>query len=144
MAAGTGGAVASDTVQATRAGLTVLAQGGTAADGAVAVASTLGVTDPFVAGIGGGGFVVIYLAHEHRVITIDGRQTAPAAFPENAFLDANGNAIPFFPQRVTSGMAVGVPGTLASWAAADRYGTLPLKRLIVDSHRLTATHTLSL
>src|SRR5881394_918800 len=124
VAVGTGGAVASVDADATRAGIQVLREGGNAVDAAIAANAALGVTEPFVAGIGGGGFVVIYLAHEHRVITIDGRETAPAAFPVNAFLDANGNPIvPFFPQRVTSGMTVGVPGTLGSWVQADHYGT---------------------
>jgi gamma-glutamyltranspeptidase/glutathione hydrolase len=130
LAIGSGGAVASVDPTATEAGIRILREGGNAVDAAIAANAALGVTEPFVAGIGGGGFVVIYLAHEHRVITIDGRETAPAAFPTNAFLDANGNPIPFFPQRVTSGMAVGVPGTLASWVQASHYGTMPLKRLL--------------
>src|SRR4051794_3011939 len=131
-AVGTGGAVASVDADATRAGIQVLRQGGNAIDAAIAANAVLGVTEPFVAGIGGGGFMVVYLAHEHRVITIDGRETAPQAFPENAFIDpATGQPIPFFPQRVTSGMAVGVPGTLATWAvAAKQFGTLPLARLL--------------
>src|SRR5690242_21756338 len=52
VAVGTGGAVASDDVEATSAGLDVLRHGGNAIDAAVAVAATLGVADPFVAGIG--------------------------------------------------------------------------------------------
>src|SRR5207248_7273305 len=132
VAVGTGGAVASVDADATRAGIQVLREGGNAVDAAVAANAVLGVTEPFVAGIGGGGFLVVYLAREHRVITIDGRETAPQTFPENAFIDpATGRPIPFFPQRVTSGMAVGVPGTLATWAvAAERFGTMPLKRLL--------------
>ena len=73
VAVGRGGAVASDSTVATNAGLSVLKRGGSAADAAVAVASTLGVTDPFVAGIGGGGYFVYYDASTHRVYTIDGR-----------------------------------------------------------------------
>src|SRR5450631_119315 len=69
VAIGTGGAVASDTVPATEAGLAILRRGGSAADAAVAVASTLGVTDPFVAGIGGGGYFVYYDAHTRRAST---------------------------------------------------------------------------
>jgi gamma-glutamyltranspeptidase/glutathione hydrolase len=132
VAVGTGGAVASVDPDATRAGIRILREGGNAVDAAVAANAVLGVTEPFVAGIGGGGFLVVYLAHEHRVITIDGRETAPQAFRQDAFLDpATGKPIPFFPQRVTSGMAVGVPGTLATWAAASsRFGTMPLKRLL--------------
>src|SRR5438094_43351 len=132
VAVGTGGAVASVDPDATRAGIQILREGGNAVDAAVAANAVLGVTEPFVAGIGGGGFMVVYLARQHRVITIDGRETAPQTFPANAFIDpATGNPIPFFPQRVTSGMAVGVPGTLATWAeAASQFGTMPLRRLL--------------
>ncbi|MBV9001643.1 MAG: gamma-glutamyltransferase, partial [Solirubrobacterales bacterium] len=127
VATGSGGAVASDTVQSTQAGLSVLAHGGTAADAAVAVASTLGVTDPFVAGIGGGGYFVYYDARTHRVYTIDGRETAPAADDANLFIDpTTGKPLPF-PTAVTSGLSVGVPGTLMTWQrAVDRWGRFRL------------------
>src|SRR6201996_9077313 len=127
VATGTGGAVASDTVPATQAGLRVLAHGGTAADAAVAVASTLGVTDPFVAGIGGGGYFVYYDARTHRVYTIDGRETAPAADTSNLFIDPSTGKPLTFPAAVTSGLSVGVPGTLMTWEqAAKRWGRFPL------------------
>lgn len=127
-ARGRGSAVASDTPQATSAGLTVLRRGGTAADAAVAVASTLGVTDPFVAGIGGGGYFVYYDAHTHRVYTIDGRETAPAAATSQLFTDpATGKPLPF-PMAVTSGLSVGVPGTLMTWnQALRRWGHFSLE-----------------
>jgi gamma-glutamyltranspeptidase/glutathione hydrolase len=122
VAQGSGGAVASDSTYATEAGLSVLRRGGTAADAAVAVASTLGVTDPYVAGIGGGGFFVHYDARTHQVSTIDGRETAPAADGPSMFLDASGKPLPF-PTAVTSGLSVGVPGNLATWQAAlDHWG----------------------
>jgi gamma-glutamyltranspeptidase/glutathione hydrolase len=132
VAIGTGGAAATVDADATRSAIEVLRRGGNAVDAAVAAAATLGVTEPYVAGIGGGGFMVVYLAKQHRVVTIDGRETAPQAFSEDAFIDpATGQPIPFYPQRVTSGMAVGVPGTLATWAeAAKLYGTKPLGRLL--------------
>jgi gamma-glutamyltranspeptidase / glutathione hydrolase len=132
VAIGTGGAAATVDPDASRAAIEILRRGGDAVDAAVAAAATLGVTEPYVAGVGGGGFMVVYLAGQHRVVTIDGRETAPQAFPEDAFIDPEtGQPIPFYPQRVTSGMAVGVPGTLATWAeAADLYGTMPLSRLL--------------
>jgi gamma-glutamyltranspeptidase/glutathione hydrolase len=138
VAVGTGGAVATVDPDATRAGVQILREGGNAIDAAVATAAALGVTEPYVAGIGGGGFMVIYLAREHRVVTIDGRETAPAAFQQNAFVDPQtGQPIPFYPQRVTSGMAVGVPGTLATWAeAAQRFGTMRLSRLLQPGRML--------
>jgi gamma-glutamyltranspeptidase/glutathione hydrolase len=131
-AIGTGGAAASVDRDATHAAINVLRHGGNAIDAAIAANATLGVTEPYVAGIGGGGFMTIYLAHDHRIVTIDGRETAPAAFPQDAFIDpSTGQPIPFSPERVTSGLAVGVPGTLATWAqAAQRFGTMPLSRLL--------------
>ncbi len=132
VAIGDGGAVASVDPLATDAGLAVLRSGGNAIDAAVATAAVLGVTDPFSAGIGGGGFMVIYLADEDRVVTIDGREEAPddPNFDEDVFLE-DGVPIPFFPERITSGLAVGVPGTFATWVRAlEDYGTISLAQAL--------------
>ena len=136
-ARGRDGAVASDTTQATQAGLAVLRRGGTAADAAVAVASTLGVTDPFVAGIGGGGYFVYYDARTRRVYTIDGRETAPAAATSQMFIDsATGKPLPFA-TAVTSGLSVGVPGTLMTWhQALRRWGRLSLAADLQPAERI--------
>ena len=122
-AVGYGGAVASDSLPATQAGVQVLRYGGNAVDAAVAVAATLGVSDPMVAGIGGGGYFVYYDAHTRRVYTLDGRETAPAADGPNLFIDpTTGNPLSF-PTAVTSGLSVGVPGTLRTWQTAlDLWG----------------------
>jgi gamma-glutamyltranspeptidase/glutathione hydrolase len=120
VATGSGGAVASADLTASRAGIAVLRAGGNAIDAAVATASTLGVTEPFVAGPGGGGFMVIYLARSHRVITIDGRETCPAGCSKTMFIDpATGQPLPFEQAR-RSGLSVGVPGMVATWARAVR------------------------
>jgi gamma-glutamyltranspeptidase/glutathione hydrolase len=131
VAVGTGGAVASDDVEATSAGLEVLRHGGNAIDAAVAVAATLGVADPFVAGIGGGGYLVYYNARTRQVSTIDGRETAPALADANLFIDpATGKPLAF-PVAVTSGLSVGVPGTLMTWQRAlDLWGTQSLAQVL--------------
>jgi gamma-glutamyltranspeptidase/glutathione hydrolase len=141
VATGTGGAAASVDRDATHTAIDVLRHGGNAVDAAVAANAVLGVTEPYVAGIGGGGFMTIYLARQHRVITIDGRETAPADMPQDAFIDPDtGQPIPFSPQRVTTGLAVGVPGTLATWAkAAQSFGTMPFSRLLQPAIQ-TARH----
>src|SRR4051812_19393002 len=132
IATGTGGAAASVDRDATQTAINILSKGGNAIDAAVAANATLGVTEPYVAGLGGGGFMTIYLAGQHKLITIDGREKAPQAFEQDAFIDPNtGQPIPFSPQRVTSGMAVGVPGTLAPWGQAlQSFGTMPLHRVL--------------
>lgn len=78
------------------AGIEVLGRGGNAVDAAVAAAATLGVTEPYSAGIGGGGFFVYFEVATHRVLTLDGRETAPAAMGATAFIDpATGQPLPF-------------------------------------------------
>ncbi|HEY2769267.1 MAG TPA: gamma-glutamyltransferase [Solirubrobacteraceae bacterium] len=138
-ATGRGGAVASDSETATQAGLAVLRHGGTAADAAVAVASTLGVTDPLVAGIGGGGYFVYYDARTHRVYTIDGRETAPAADNQNLFIDPSTGKPYDFPTAVTSGLSVGVPGTLATWQEAlSHWGRFALRADLIPAEAAAA------
>src|SRR2546423_5528963 len=126
-AVGTGGAVASVDADATRAGIDVLRHGGNAIDAAVAANAVLGVTEPYVAGVGGGGFMGVYLAREHRLVALDGRETAPRTFQQDAFIDpSTGKPYPFTPQRVTSGMAGGGPRTPAPRGPAPRkFGTPP-------------------
>ncbi|HEY6935057.1 MAG TPA: gamma-glutamyltransferase [Marmoricola sp.] len=121
VATGRGGAVSSVDRDATRAGINVLRHGGNAVDAAVATAATLGVTEPYVAGPGGGGFMVVYLARQHRVVTIDGRETCPARCTKKLFVE-NGKPLAFEEAR-HSGLAVGVPGMVAQWAqAVHRFG----------------------
>ena len=127
-ATGYGGAVSTVDPEASAAAIEILRDGGNAADAAVAAAATLGVTEPYSAGIGGGGYFVFYNARNGRVGTIDGRETAPEAMPNDAFIDpATGKPYNFTPELVTSGVSVGVPGTPATWERAlKRWGTLDL------------------
>ena len=131
-AVGYGGAVTTVDPEASAAALKVLKKGGNAADAAVAAAATLGVTEPYSAGIGGGGYFVHYDAKTGQVRTIDGRETAPAKMPTDAFIDkATGKPYTFTPDLVTSGVSVGVPGTLATWhRALKRFGTLSLAKAL--------------
>jgi gamma-glutamyltranspeptidase/glutathione hydrolase len=137
IAIGHGGAVATVDADATSVGIGILRRGGNAVDAAVATAAALGVTEPYSAGIGGGGFLVIYDARSGKVTTIDGRETAPAAFREDSFIDPDtARPIPFA-EAVTSGLGVGVPGTVRQWEQAlERFGTMPLRQLVRPAVRL--------
>jgi gamma-glutamyltranspeptidase/glutathione hydrolase len=136
-AMGYGGAVATVDPTATAVGLEVLRQGGNAVDAAVAAAATLGVTEPFSAGIGGGGFLVYYDARSRTVRTIDGRETAPATMGPDAFVDpATGRPYAFAEARI-SGLSAGVPGTLLTWGEALRnWGTRPLSAVLAPAARV--------
>lgn len=132
VATGTGGAVATISAQASQAALAILNQGGNAVDAAVAAAATLGVTDPFSCGIGGGGFMVIYLARDKRVITIDHRETAPGAVGPRLF-QQDGKPLDF-ETAVASGAAVGVPGTVRGWhEALERYGSMRFSQVLAPA-----------
>src|SRR5580693_10101079 len=123
VATGTGGAVASMDTDASQAGIDVLAHGGNAIDAAVATASTLGVTIPFVAGPGGGGFMVIYLAKTHQVVTINGRETCPGACTPTMFTDPKTGQPYGYDYASDQPLATGVPSMVATWAkAVGRYG----------------------
>src|SRR3712207_4016880 len=112
--------------RSTQVGLEVLAAGGNAADAAVAAAAALGVTEPYSAGVGGGGFFVYHDAATGEVTTIDGRETAPQAMGADAFLGEDGEPLPF-EEAVTSGLSVGTPGTPLTWQRVlDEFGTLSL------------------
>jgi gamma-glutamyltranspeptidase/glutathione hydrolase len=140
LAMGRDGAVASVDRRATEIGIAVLTSGGNAIDAAVATAAALGVTEPFSAGIGGGGFMLIYLKDSDRVITLDGREQAPVSATVDMFRDPSsptGENLPFFPNRISNGAAVGVPGTLATWSEAlQRYGTRSLAESLAPAIQL--------
>ncbi len=134
---GSGGAVTSVDRDASQIGIDVLARGGNAADAAVATAAALGVTEPYSAGIGGGGFLVYYDAATGKVSTIDGRETAPATFTPTTFLGSDGKTPLDFQTVVQSGLSVGVPGTPALWGKAlATFGTLSLNEALKPAEHL--------
>ena len=115
------GMVVAQEARAARIGVDILRQGGNAVDAAVATGFALAVTYPRAGNLGGGGFMVIHRADGEN-IAIDYRETAPAAAGPTMFLDADGN-IDSRKSRST-GLAVGVPGTVAGLALAhQRYGS---------------------
>lgn len=135
VAVGYGGAVASVDADASAAGIEVLKQGGNAVDAAVATAAALGVTEPYSAGIGGGGYFVYYDARTRTVHTIDGRETAPLTADKDLFTE-NGEPLSF-DEAVSSGLSVGTPGTPATWQKAlDEWGTKRLATVLRPAERL--------
>ncbi|WP_343954215.1 gamma-glutamyltransferase family protein [Nonomuraea longicatena] len=125
VAEGYGGGVATVDLDASKAALAVLRKGGNAVDAAVAAGAVLGVTEPYSAGLAGGGFLLYYDAGRRKVFTLDGRETAPRAMTATSF-----EGIPF-DQAVTSGLSAGVPGAVAQWdEALRRFGTTSLRQAL--------------
>src|ERR1700730_8933015 len=107
---------------AAKIGVDILRRGGNAVDAAVAVGFALAVTLPRAGNLGGGGFMLVYLAKEKKTVAIDYRETAPADTPRDAFLNEAGEAVAV--KSRDTGLAAGVPGTVAGLSLALRnYGS---------------------
>ncbi|HTH09728.1 MAG TPA: gamma-glutamyltransferase family protein, partial [Acidovorax sp.] len=108
---------------AVKAGVDILAKGGTATDAAIAVQMVLTLVEPQSSGIGGGAFLLHSTGK--TVEAYDGRETAPAAADEKLFLGADGKPVPFY-DGVVGGRSVGVPGTVRMLEMAHKqHGKLP-------------------
>ena len=126
---GARGVTAAADYYASLAGTTIMMQGGNAVDAIVAASAMLNVSEPYMSGIGGfGGFMLIYLAEENRVVGLDALGKSPAASsPETMTLDdfAEGYKAPI------------VPGAFKGWAAVlERYGTMSLGDVFEPAIRL--------
>lgn len=107
-------------------GARVLAEGGNAADAAVATAFALAVTHPNAASLGGGGFALVRGA-SRTTLAIDFRETAPRSFTTTQFAG-------LLSKKGLGHAAVGVPGFVRGLALLrDQYGTLPLATLLAPA-----------
>ncbi|QOG23495.1 gamma-glutamyltransferase [Bradyrhizobium sp. SEMIA] len=103
-------------------GADILRRGGNAIDAAVATGFAMAVTYPRAGNIGGGGFMVIHSAERNEDVTIDYRETAPAATTPQIFLGTDGKPDPA--KSRDSALGVGVPGTVGGLALAlEKYGS---------------------
>lgn len=137
------GMVVTKDILASQAGTEMLRDGGNAVDAAVAAAFAVGVVEPWMSGIGGGGFMLIHLAAENRTIAIDYAMRGPLAADESLFpLEEGFSNTPFGWRKVKDDAnihgwkAVAVPGTVAGLCYAHaRYGRLPLARVMAPAIR---------
>ncbi|WP_422378630.1 gamma-glutamyltransferase [Roseibium sp.] len=116
------GMVASQEAVATGVGVDILKKGGNAVDAAIATGFALAVTLPRAGNLGGGGFMMIHLADSGETKALDYREKAPAAAFKDMFLGDDGE--PDSQKSRFSGLAVGVPGTVAGFAEAfEKHGS---------------------
>jgi gamma-glutamyltranspeptidase/glutathione hydrolase len=124
--------IAASHPMAAAAGLTMLRQGGTALDAAIAAQAMLTLVEPQSSGIGGGALLLHWNEAARALHAWDGRETAPAAATPALFL-RNGRALSFL-EAVTGGRPVGVPGVLRMLEAAHReQGRLPWATLFAPA-----------
>ncbi len=115
-------------------GRNVLRADGNAIDAAVATAFALAVTVPEAGNLGGGGFLVAYLADRREVVTVDFRETAPRSASPRMYLDSDDKPRP---RHRAGAWAAGVPGTVRGLGLAHaRWGKLAWADLVQPAARL--------
>jgi gamma-glutamyltranspeptidase / glutathione hydrolase len=108
---------------ASEAGILMLRKGGNAVDAAVATTFAISVVEPFSAGIGGGGFLLMHSEKTGDIKALDFRERAPLKATRNMYLDAEGKVRPN--ASINGYLAVGTPGTVAGlYEVHRRYGKL--------------------
>lgn len=129
------GLVASSQPLATHAGLSILMQGGTAADAAIAAAATLAVTEPGSTGIGGDCFALYYDAATGQVSALNGSGRAPAALDLEAVRRAGLFTAPDQPMtRPYHALTITVPGAVAGWGdLLARHGRMTLREVLTPA-----------
>ncbi|WP_322515407.1 gamma-glutamyltransferase [Rhodopseudomonas palustris] len=137
-----GGIVAAQSRQAAEVGAEVLAAGGDCVDAVIATTFALGVLEPWMSGIGGGGAMVLYRAAEDTYEVIDYGMCAPGSLrTEDYPLTGAGAASDLFPwprvkddRNLHGPGSVAVPGVVAGMEEAHRrHAKLPWKELIAPS-----------
>ena len=122
---------------AVKAGVDILAKGGTATDAAIAVQMVLNLVEPQSSGIGGGAFMLHFDKGANKLLAYDGRETAPKAATPNLFIGADGKPLAFL-AAVDGGLSVGTPGVLRMLEAAHKaHGKLPWKDLFEPAIKLS-------
>jgi len=123
------GMVVSANPLASEAGLAMLRKGGNAVDAAVATTFAISVVEPFSAGIGGGGFLLLHSEKTGEMKALDFRERAPIKATRNMYLDVSGKVRPN--ASVNGYLAVATPGTVAGmYEVHRRYGKLPWKEVV--------------
>lgn len=128
------GVVAAQSREAAAAGARILAAGGHAIDAAVATSLALGAAEPWMSGLGGGGFATLWDAKRREIRCLDYGMVAPAALdPADYPLTGGPTAEGFFgwpgvleDRNILGPHSIAIPGLVSGLALAHRtYGRLP-------------------
>ncbi|MBN2264581.1 MAG: gamma-glutamyltransferase [Candidatus Aminicenantes bacterium] len=120
------GVVSSAHPLATEAGIAILQKGGNAFDAAVAVATTLNVTEPAMSGMGGYGTILVYDARKDEIRFLNSSGLIPAGLDPDVFRPPH----PRYRENRRGPAAVSTPGNVHAWEAMSKeYGALPWNKL---------------
>ncbi|HEY6395594.1 MAG TPA: gamma-glutamyltransferase [Candidatus Binataceae bacterium] len=126
--------VVSESEPASKAGLEILQHGGNAVDAACATALAVGVTNPASCGIGGGGFMLVYIAKTGKFYALDYRERAPFKAAANMFVRDGKTEEKLARDGV---LAVATPGEIAGIdTALHRLGTMKFQAIAAPAIRL--------
>ena len=142
----TAGLVAAQDVEAAEVGAGILAAGGNAVDAAIATSLALCVLEPWMSGLGGGGFMVIAAGDGGAPEVIDFGAVAPAGLDPAAYPLAPGRDDDLFgwpavleDRNLLGPLSIAVPGQAAGLAAAHRHhGSVPWPELCAPAIGLAA------
>src|SRR5262245_11118943 len=114
------GMVATSQPLATAAGLAVLQRGGNAIDAAVTAAAVLSVVEPYMTGMGGDLFAIIWSARDRKLYGLNASGRSGSLMTREELVRRG--------RRDIGGVeTITVPGALSRWQAPlDRFGTLRL------------------
>lgn len=122
------GAVSSNSIYATRAGLEILKTGGNAFDAAAAISLALSVVEPHHSGIGGGCFSLIYSAEKGEFSAVDGRGVAPRNATADLFIK---DGVVQDEWKDLGGQSVAIPGLFKTLEIIlEKYGTMSLSQVM--------------
>jgi gamma-glutamyltranspeptidase/glutathione hydrolase len=126
------GALATSQPLASAAGLAVLQRGGNAIDAAVTAAAVLTVVEPYMTGIGGDLFAIVWSAEDGNLAGLNASGRSGSGMTRAELARRGHESVPLFGAE-----PVTVPGTISGWAALlDRYGTITLAEALAPAIRL--------
>jgi gamma-glutamyltranspeptidase/glutathione hydrolase len=139
-----GGIVSSQHILASQIGAQILARGGNAVDAAVAAGLAIGAVEPWMSGIGGCGYMVVYLAHEHRSYAVEfgvksSTSLDPADYP---LIEGTGPDLFTWPsvaqdRNIRGPLSVAVPGMVAGLdRALGAFGRFDWRDVLAPATRL--------
>ena len=139
-----GGVVAAQHRRAAEVGAAVLEAGGDAVDAAVATSFAIGVVEPWMSGLAGGGCMIVWRAKERKAYAVDYGMRSPRGLNPADYPVVGGKAQDLFAwprvkddRNVQGAAAVAVPGVVAGMALAhERFGTMPWRDLVAPAVRL--------